>query len=286
LYLPPETNKPKPVVIFVTGGAWVIGYKAWGSLLAQGLLECDIIVACLDYRNFPQGCISDMISDISTGIGYVMQNLESYGGDPNMVYLAGQSAGAHLASCALLLQAEKELTQDPAKLTWRSSQFNACMLISGGYNMAKLVDHFHKRGLYRSIFVRMMEGENSFPIYSPEYMVMTPTFSKAIRLLPPITLYHGTGDYSIPYEASAAFAVALRMVGARVNTVFYSYKTHTDLILQDPMRGGKDYLLADFLSIVHANDEAAKAEDLKKASSRPRLVPEYLLQLARLVSPF
>jgi len=40
------------------------------------------------------------------------------------------------------------------------------------------------------------------------------------------------------------------------------------------------------LSIIHANDEEAKAEDLKKASSRPRLVPELLLQLARLVSPF
>lgn len=48
------------------------------------------------------------------------------------VYLAGQSAGAHLATCALLMQAEKEITQDPAKLSWRSSQLNACMLISGG----------------------------------------------------------------------------------------------------------------------------------------------------------
>ena len=35
-------------------------------------------------RNFPQGSISDMISDVSTGIGYVFQNLENYGGDPNM----------------------------------------------------------------------------------------------------------------------------------------------------------------------------------------------------------
>jgi acetyl esterase/lipase len=26
LYLPPESDKPKPVVIFVTGGAWIIGY--------------------------------------------------------------------------------------------------------------------------------------------------------------------------------------------------------------------------------------------------------------------
>lgn len=29
LYLPPMTHKSRPVVIFVTGGAWIIGY---GSL--------------------------------------------------------------------------------------------------------------------------------------------------------------------------------------------------------------------------------------------------------------
>lgn len=32
--------------------------------------------------------------------------------------------------------------------------------------------------------------------------------------------------------------------------------------MQDPLRGGKDKLLADILTIVHANDEEAKAEDL------------------------
>lgn len=52
------------------------------------------------------------------------------------------------------------------------------------------------------------------------------------------------------------------------------------------MRGGKDELLADILAVVHANDEEAKAEDVKRAYCRRRLVPEFLLQLARLVSPF
>jgi len=48
------------------------------------------------------------------------------------VYLAGQSAGAHLAACALLMQAEKEINEDPAKLVWRSSQIKAYLAISGG----------------------------------------------------------------------------------------------------------------------------------------------------------
>lgn len=49
------------------------------------------------------------------------------------VYLAGQSAGAHLAACALLMQAEKEITQGSSELSWRSSQISACMAISGGW---------------------------------------------------------------------------------------------------------------------------------------------------------
>ena len=60
LYLPRRKrlksgdSKKLPVVVFVTGGAWIIGYKAWGALLGRRLSEQGVIVACLDYRNFPQ----------------------------------------------------------------------------------------------------------------------------------------------------------------------------------------------------------------------------------------
>lgn len=43
-----------PVVVFVTGGAWTIGYKAWGALMARRLSQRGVLVASLDYRNFPQ----------------------------------------------------------------------------------------------------------------------------------------------------------------------------------------------------------------------------------------
>lgn len=38
------------------GGAWTIGYKAWGSLLGRRLSKHGVLVYCLDYRNFPQVC--------------------------------------------------------------------------------------------------------------------------------------------------------------------------------------------------------------------------------------
>ena len=58
LYLPPRPPPPgsagHPVVVFVTGGAWTIGYKAWGALLARRLSAAGVLVACLDYSNYTQ----------------------------------------------------------------------------------------------------------------------------------------------------------------------------------------------------------------------------------------
>lgn len=285
LYIPENMDEPKPVVAFITGGAWIIGYKAWGALLGQELVERNVIVACIDYRNFPQGTISDMVKDSSQGISFVCNNIAEYGGDPNRIYLVGQSAGAHIAACALVHQAIKEAETERTGLTWSVSQMKAYVGISGGYNLLNLVDYFHKRGLYSSIFLSIMEGEDSLARFSPEILVKNPSFRQAVSLLPPIFLLHGTGDYSIPSEASTNFAAALRSVGAQAEVRLYEGKTHTDLFLQDPLRGGKDELLQDILSVIHAGDPLAQADDAA-APPRRRLVPEILLKLARKVSPF
>ncbi|XP_050372641.1 probable isoprenylcysteine alpha-carbonyl methylesterase ICMEL2 [Argentina anserina] len=277
LYLPKNSDGPKPVIAFITGGAWIIGYKAWGSLLGQQLAERDIIVACIDYRNFPQGTISSMVQDASQGISFVCNHIAEYGGDPNRVYVMGQSAGAHIGACAIVDQAIKELGEGEST-SWSVSQINAYFGLSGGYNLFTLVDHFHSRGLYRSIFLGIMEGEQSLQRFSPEVMIQGANVRSAASLLPPIILFHGTADYSIPSDASKNFAETLRSLGVKSESILYEGKTHTDLFLQDPMRGGRD-------AIIHEGDSDALAKDAV-APPRRRLVPEFMLKLAHKVSPF
>ncbi|CAN4090521.1 unnamed protein product [Withania somnifera] len=282
LYLPAKIDSPKPVVAFVTGGAWIIGYKAWGSLLGKQLSEHDIIVACIDYRNFPQGTIGDMVEDVSQGISFVCNSITDYGGDPNRIYLMGQSAGAHISSCALVKQAMRESRGET--VSWSTSQIKAYFGLSGGYNLPNLVDHFNNRGLYRSIFLSIMEGEESLQKFSPEIMVQES--SKAtVPLLPHIILFHGTSDSSIPSDSSKAFVDTLHEVGTQAELVLYEGKTHTDLFLQDPLRGGKDDLFDYIVAYIHANNKEALAKDAM-APPRRRLVPEILLKLARMISPF
>ncbi|XP_044468544.1 probable isoprenylcysteine alpha-carbonyl methylesterase ICMEL2 isoform X5 [Mangifera indica] len=258
-------------------------YKAWGSLLGRQLAERNIIVACIDYRNFPQGTISDMVNDVSEGISFVCNNIADYGGDPKRIYLMGQSAGAHISSCAVLEQTIKESRGEST--SWSVSQLKAYFGLSGGYNLFNLVDHFHNRGLYRSIFLSIMEGEESFEQFSPEVRIKDPCIRDAVSFLPPIILFHGTSDYSIPSDASKTFVDALRAVGAKAELILYEGKTHTDLFLQDPLRGGKDDLFDHIVSVIHADDKEALANDAM-APPRKRLVPEILLRMAGHISPF
>lgn len=46
-----------------------------------------------------------------------------------------------------------------------------------------------------------MDGEESLQQYSPEVLVQDPSAGHAVSLLPPIILFHGTADYSIPADA-------------------------------------------------------------------------------------
>uniref|UniRef100_A0A804UCD9 protein-S-isoprenylcysteine alpha-carbonyl methylesterase n=1 Tax=Zea mays TaxID=4577 RepID=A0A804UCD9_MAIZE len=88
----------------------LIALRVYAVLLMPGFIEgqTGFIVAWIDYRNFPRGTISDVVSDGSEAISFICNNVVSFVGDPTKIYLMGQSAGAHIVACVLLEQALKE----------------------------------------------------------------------------------------------------------------------------------------------------------------------------------
>lgn len=71
-----------------------------------------------------------MVEDVSQGISFVCNNIAEYGGDPNRIYIMGQSAGAHISSCVLFKQAIKEFKGEST--SWNVSQIKAYFGLSGG----------------------------------------------------------------------------------------------------------------------------------------------------------
>uniref|UniRef100_A0A7S1U2G1 BD-FAE-like domain-containing protein n=1 Tax=Phaeomonas parva TaxID=124430 RepID=A0A7S1U2G1_9STRA len=324
-----EHRKPgaakRPVVIFITGGAWIIGYKAWGALMGMCMQRQNVLYFAPDYRNFPQGSVEDMMTDTQQAVEWVFANCERYGGDRKKVYLIGQSAGAHLAAASILRRCEMLAAGHCDRFSWRPNQLKAYMGISGPFDLVNLQDHFHKRGLDRSIFAGIFHGDPA--AYSPARVVASwegeaPLRAASVasstrrrrppadgaghpnpaRLLPPMLLVHGTDDQSVPYEICLTFAEALKAAkGLEVGVRLYQGKTHTDPILEDPM-GGDDLLMEDIVYLVTSDDAGAAIRDIVASADDEvlmarkrgmlqvavgrRMLPRALIQMARWVNPF
>jgi prenylcysteine alpha-carboxyl methylesterase len=315
-----------PVVIYITGGCWTIGYKAWGALFGRRLSQRGVLVFCLDYRNFPQGSCMDMLQDVNTGIAWVLANLHLYGGDPEEVFLVGQSAGGHLASLALLAQAlrheavsstlssvtsadqeaseaiEEERNQvllpipevttkppTPAAVlggspAWDPRRVKGFVGVSGAYNLVTLSEHLHKRGLYRNLFASIMAGPKGTPMLaelSPSLVADTQLTPAAAALLPPMLILHGDADKSVPIENAREYILALYKAGVpQTRCILKEYigKTHTQPIIEDPMRGGRDELMDEVLKLIRGGRDCVHLQFA--------MMPSVLIDLATWVCPF
>jgi len=319
-----DPSRRCPVVVFFAGGAWTIGYKAWGALMGRQLIDEGLILVTPDYRNFPQARVTDMVHDVSNAMAWVFENIAAYGGDPEQVFLVGQSAGAHLAVLALLLQAQKEspkrskYAESPAGRSnpqaWSTSQLKACVAISGPYDIVNLLPHFHAMGLatsvLRSIFGEEEEETNNDLNFQqfleawgvdlegeplPEHRLrsLSPTClladhcikPTAVQLLPPISLLHGTGDRSVPHRSSEHLALALKQVGAEVELVLFPGKTHTEPIIEDPMQGSEKGPDPLLSYLIGVVDKHSGG--LKRQGVvHQRMAPSILIKLASLMNPF
>jgi len=262
VYLPKtrDTDEKLPVVIFVTGGAWIIGYKLWGWLMGKAFHENGVICVCPDYRNFPQTDVNGMVEDIVDALIWVEKNIESLGGDLENVSLMGQSAGAHLTSLVMMHR------DCPIRLRrWVG--------ISGVYNPEGCTELWERKGLSSRLIERIF-GEDKSTTYPVEVLK---NIDVKERLPPTVILMHGTADETAPPEQTKEFEKVLQSAGVSPLTMYWSGKSHTDLILEDAVTGD-DPLMTYLLRLV-LDDQDAEVY-------LPSMLNCAAVQAARYVNPF
>ena len=99
----PAQGVNRPVVVFVHGGAWLLGDKdnKIDSKVSLFRKENYVFVS-INYRlssifsrnvQYPQHT-----EDVADAIKWIHDNIKNYGGDPNQIVLVGHSAGAQMVS--------------------------------------------------------------------------------------------------------------------------------------------------------------------------------------------
>ena len=110
LYIPQYAETRCPLVIWVHGGAFVGGDKRDVTFFAEALAFNGYAVAAINYSRAPEFCYPAPVLQLGdaysflTGEDYIYKDKL----DMQQVFIAGDSAGAHIASQFMLLQTNLE----------------------------------------------------------------------------------------------------------------------------------------------------------------------------------
>lgn len=207
LYVPEGLTEPAPVILFFYGGSWQSGEKETYRGVGQALASKGFIVAIADYRVYPEVRFPDFVDDGAKAVSFVRDNVKTYGGDPSRLYLAGHSAGAHIAVL---------LASDPAYLRKVGGSFawlRGVIGLAGPYNILPLKD---------KTLIDIFGGANrteTQPI----------TFIDGKR--PPMLLATGDDDTTVSPLNTERMAERLRAVGSPVTVKIYPGVGHVGIIL-------------------------------------------------------
>lgn len=95
----PDGDGPHPVLIWIHGGGWTLGSAAGYDTVARDLcVRAGCLVVSVDYRLAPEHPFPTPVDDVLTAAKWVATTIDSLGGDPSRMAVAGDSAGGTLSA--------------------------------------------------------------------------------------------------------------------------------------------------------------------------------------------
>jgi acetyl esterase/lipase len=184
VYRHPARPTGAPVLIHLHGGGFFMGRKSFYSrALLVELARHGWVCISANYRLRPRAVFPDYLVDAKKVIAWARSHAAEYGADPSVVFVAGSSAGAHLAATAALT---------PNDSAFQPGFERADTTVAGAVCL--------------------------FGYYGPVDRARQPLPSSPFDYIqpdaPPILVAHGEYDMLVPVEQARALTERLRNVSA------------------------------------------------------------------------
>lgn len=144
-----------PVLIYFHGGGWISADKRIYDGVAATLSKNGFLIFNVNYRLAPGNRFPAALQDAVRSIDWIERNLAQYGGDRSTIFLAGDSAGAQIASWyACALQKRSLFTQVGIDSAANRIRLKGLLLFYGVYDFDSVLDaHFPFIQLYAKSFL-------------------------------------------------------------------------------------------------------------------------------------
>jgi acetyl esterase/lipase len=225
IYLPPRRANDAenlPAVMWIHGGAFVAGDKSDIEGYVRFLAAEGYAIATVGYSRAPESQYPTPVVEAAKALDFLRDNAQRFGIDANAIVLAGDSAGAQIASQLAAAIADKDYADDIG-LTSRAdpAAVRGIVLFCGVYGMEGIDLTGAFAGFLRTVMWSYFGEKN--PTNDPrlrQFSVrnhITPDF-------PPVFISVGNADPLAPQ--SLALAETLKGKGVRTTAVFFP-QSHT-----------------------------------------------------------
>ena len=197
-----------PIFVFIHGGAWIRGDAKSYSVPAEMFVGAGAHYIVPDFTSVADagGSLFPMAEQMRRAIAWVWRNAASFGGDPNRLYIGGQSSGAHLAAVALTTDWPREFDV-PADI------------VKGGLCTS---------GMYELAPVRLSARANYVKFTDAMVEALSP-IRHLDRLGAPVIVSYGTYETPEFIRQAKEFAAAVRDAGKLRELVVAENYSHLDL---------------------------------------------------------
>jgi arylformamidase len=132
-----------PLFVYVHGGTWRWGAAKDAGFPAEMFVNAGAHYVALDFVSVTAagGDLGVLAAQIRGAIAWIYKNAESFGGDPERIFVGGHSSGGHLCGVALVTAWQREFgipdtavkgglcmsgmyDLTPVRLSWRSKYLN------------------------------------------------------------------------------------------------------------------------------------------------------------------
>lgn len=205
-----------PVLVYFHGGGWISADKRIYEGIGATLSRQGFVTFNVNYRLAPRSRYSAPLQDATWAIDWIYRNAVHYGGDNSAIVLAGDSAGAQIASWYASALHKNNLFQEiGTRCAVSKASVKGLLLFYGVYDFDTLLD---TRFPFIKTYARSFLGAEP-QTYSRNSQLASPV-RQVSRNLPPVWLCAGERDGL--FAQSQAYARALEDQGVRCRTLFFS----------------------------------------------------------------
>jgi acetyl esterase/lipase len=202
----PKNAANRPIIVFWYGGGWEEGRKSQYRFVGAALAKAGYVAVLPDYRLYPEVKFPEFVHDGGAALAWVVSHAGEIGGNPRRIYVAGHSAGAHLA--AMLAYDGSQL----ARVGLPPGTVRGFIGLSGPYALDPNTD------TYRAIF----GAPFGLADWQPVQLARTGA--------PPALLLHGAADQVVYVGHARKMAESLTALGIPVTLRTYPGRGHRDTV--------------------------------------------------------